>query len=102
MNNARPPFLSISETTLEPLSGSMSTIETDAPSAANRHAEARPMPEAPPVISAVLPSSAPMAGSGGGEREGADGPYAHPSLGDVLRIQMVEGGLEQGSLDAEQ
>ena len=52
------PFTS--SATCVPLASSMSATITRAPSALSRTAVARPIPDAPPVISATLPSNAPI------------------------------------------
>ena len=51
---ALPPSVAASA---DASSASMSATQTVAPSAANRSAMARPMPRAPPVTTAILPSS---------------------------------------------
>src|SRR5690349_17338374 len=53
MKRARPPRPLISSTTVLPPSGSRSTIATGAPAATSASAIARPMPEPPPVTSAL-------------------------------------------------
>src|ERR1700675_910561 len=54
MARARPPARSISEATVRAASGLRSTTATLAPSAANRSAEACPMPDPAPVTIATL------------------------------------------------
>src|SRR5207253_3067281 len=51
---ARPPAFVIAATVSLPPLSSISTTTTDAPSAANRSADSRPMPLPPPVMSATL------------------------------------------------
>src|SRR3546814_11705550 len=57
--SALPPAFAISATTCAPPSMLMSAIVTSAPSAAIRIAHARPMPDAAPVLIALLPESLP-------------------------------------------
>src|ERR1051326_5333041 len=54
--------------TAAPRSSSMSVTMTSAPSRASSMAQAAPIPDAPPVTIATLPSTCPM-GSGGGGRK---------------------------------
>jgi hypothetical protein len=53
MKRARPPRPLISSATVLPPSASTSTTATGAPAAARPNAMARPMPEPPPVTSAL-------------------------------------------------
>src|ERR1035437_4096181 len=53
-NAAFPPFLRMPAATLWPVSSSMSTTRTQAPSSANRSQIALPIPLAPPVTIAIL------------------------------------------------
>ncbi len=57
---ACPPSSLIVWTTLSPPTSSRSAMATAAPSRANRVAVARPIPDAPPVISARFPAKFPM------------------------------------------
>ena len=56
-NTASPPASAISASTCWPSDSSTSPRTTFAPSEANRRASAAPIPLAPPLISATLPSS---------------------------------------------